>query len=180
MIPSGSQGLGIKDGIKIEITLDRTNPQSRIEFNKKILSTIHYLAKYPYSFTVVKAGNNENLLYASLLEILDEEFIKTSFSTKPSIIGDKLSPYAVNNYENWKNGYFDGQSVYHPGWNQRSEHWASGRPLWTTMNIYPIYLFSGANSDQFGQNDFAECLINFFRTLTREKYSGIDEILKLE
>lgn len=42
------------------------------------------------------------------------------------------------------------------------------------MNIYPIYLFSDANLGTFGRNDFAEYLINYFRTLTGDKYECID------
>ncbi len=179
VVPSGSRGLGIKDGNRIEITLDRSDPDSIIEFNEKILSAIHYLAKYPYSYTVVKTRNSENLLYASLTEILDEEFVKTSFSSNPKVVGGSLSSYAVSNYEKWKNGFFDGESVYHPGWNHDSEHWASGRQLWTLRKIYPLYLFSDANSDHFGTNDLAERLVGFFATLTGEKYRGIDEILRL-
>jgi len=178
-IPSDSRGLGIKSGTKIELNLDRGNPESIAKFNIGIFSAIHYLAKYPYSFTVIKTENNENLLYASLMEILDEEFIKTSFSSSPSVIGGSLSAYAIANYEKWKSGYFDEQSVYHPGWNQDSEHWASGQQLWTIMNIYPIYLFSGASSSQFGVDDFAERLITFFKGLTGEKYEGIDKIFRL-
>ncbi|KKM88843.1 hypothetical protein LCGC14_1254640 [marine sediment metagenome] len=76
-IPSKFRGLGIKDGTKIEITLDRSDPDSIVEFNEKILSAIHYLAKYPYSYTVVKNSDQVNLLYASLTEILDESFVRT-------------------------------------------------------------------------------------------------------
>ena len=180
VIPSKFRGQGIKEGTKIEINLNRNDPTSVIEFNKRILSAVHYLSKYPYSFTVVKTNDDKNLLYASLTEILDEEFIRTSFSASPTIIKGSLTLYAVSNYKKWKNGYLDEQSVYHPGWNQNSEHWASGRKLWTSMNIYPIYLFSNANSDLFGQRDYAEWLINFFKTLTGEKYGGIDEILRLK
>ncbi len=179
VIPSGFRGLGIKDGTRIDITLNRNDPNSIIEFNNKILSAVHYLAKYPYSFTIVKTSNEENLLYASLAEILDEEFVKTSFSNTPHVIGGTLSSYAIDSYKKWKNGYFDGQAVYHPGWNQHSEHWASGRQLWTLMNIYPIYLFSDANSDRFGGNDFAAFLVRFFETLGGDKYNGIDRIFEL-
>jgi len=166
VIPSKSRGKGIIEGTKIEITLDRDDPQSRIQFNEKILSAIHYLVKYPYSFTVVKTGNAENLLYTSLTEILSEAFIKTSFSSRPNIVGGLLSSYANTNYEVWKND-----------WNKDS---GSRKALWTILNIYPIYLFSDANSDNFGREDFAETLINFFEVLTGEKYEGIDEILKLK
>jgi len=89
-----------------------------------------------------------------------------------------LSSYAINNYDKWKNEYFDGQNVYHPRWNQQSRNWKN--LLWMPMNIYPIYLFSDANSNQFGKDDFAERLINFFRSLSGSQYEGIDGILKLK
>jgi hypothetical protein len=170
--------LGINDGTAIRITLDRNNPQSRAEFNEKVLSAVHYLAKYPYSFTVVKTGNDQNLLYASLTEILDEGFVRTSFSNAPKIIGGALSSYAISNYEKWKNGHIDEQSVHHFGWNQDPEH--SGKQLFTIMNIYPIYLFADGNSDQFGRNDFAGRIINFFMYLSGEKYEGINKIHRLQ
>ncbi len=166
--------LGISSGTMIDIQ----NKDSRAEFNKAILSIVHYLVKYPYSYMVVKSGD-DNFLIASLTEILSEDFIKTSFSTKPSVIGGALSSYAVANYENWMSGYFDEQGTYHPGWNQDSEHWAVGRQLWTLRNIYPIYLFSDGNSGHFGTKDFAERLVKFFATLTGEKYRGIHEISRL-
>lgn len=79
-----------------------------------------------------------------------------------------------SNYENWKFEYFDG--YWHYGWNKGP----GGRTYWDILNIYPIYLFSDANSRQFGVNYFAERLLDFFKALTGEKYEGIDEILRLK
>ena len=89
------------------------------------------------------------------------------------------SSYSVSNYEKWKNGFFDGESVYNPGWNQDSQHWASGRKLWTIMNTYPIYLFSDANSGDFGDGDLAERLVRFFSFLRGARYNGISEVFRL-
>ncbi|MFX1242544.1 MAG: hypothetical protein ACFFA7_14950 [Promethearchaeota archaeon] len=45
--------------------------------------------------------------------------------------------------------------------------------------MYPIYLFSDANSIRFGEGDYAHFLVNFFSELKGEKYEGIDQILRL-
>ena len=171
----------------MEITIKRdssgeiTNLES---FNRDVLSVIHYLAKYPYSYLVAKQGHKiskANILYASLTEIFSQDFIETNFGgTK---IGGKLTQYALDNYEKWQNGYFDEHNIYHPGWNQNSEHWASSRKLWSWENTFPVYIFRGANSPTFGDNDFAEFLVNLFSSLSGDKsrkYSDISEILKLK
>lgn len=163
-----------QSGTQLEINIDRNDLTS---FHESLLSIVCYLAEYPYSFAVIRISDSERALYVSLSEILNEEFMKTNFGGKR--LGGSLNTFAIKNYEKWKSGYFDEQQVYHPGWNQHPEHWASGRPLWTTMNIFPIYLFSGASSKTFGRNDFAAYLINYFGTLTGERYEGIDELLRL-
>ncbi len=184
---SNYRGEGIKtgNGIKILIQRDSNGKITNLDsFNRDILSIIHYLTKYPYSYIIAKQGHmrsSNNLLYASLTEIFSEDYIKTVFEGGESTAGH-LTQFARDNYGNWQNGYFDGQAVYHPGWNQDSEHWASGRRLWLESNIFPVYLFNGANSPNFGDNDFAEYLINLFASLSGDKtgrYKGIDKILML-
>jgi hypothetical protein len=155
---------------------------SMIDFRESILSAVHYLVKYPHSFSTIKVGNkygSSNFLYFSLTEILSEEFIKTYFSVKDKSIGGNLVLYSTQNYKKWIEGYFDDLGHYHAGWNQDSHHWCSGKPIWTVWNMFPIYLFSGANSNQFGVNDFAEFMVSLFKSISGEQYEGINKILKL-
>ena len=56
------------------------------------------MIKYLYSFIVVKKGNN-NILYASLTEILDHGIIKTNLGSKP-IGGDLITDALI--YNQWK------------------------------------------------------------------------------
>ncbi len=168
-IPIYYQGEGIKTGTGLEITLQRdgTGKITNLEsFNQNILSIIHYLAKYPYSYFVAKQGqktSSNNILYASLTEIFSQQYIETRFKGRK--IGGRLTLFAKNNYENWQNI-----------WNKNSDD----KILWSLMNIYPIYLFRGAKSPTFGKDDFAEYLVNFFSSLSGNKYSDIDEVATLK
>jgi len=146
-------GNDIRDGTKIIV--DKTN---LVKFQRSVLSIVKILAKYPYSFIVVKKGNN-NILYASLTEILDHDFIKTNFGGKP-IGGDLITDALI--YNQWKSN-----------WNRDKD---TREVLWTLMNLYPIYLFSNPAK-------FDDLIISLFKSLTSDssgRFSRFGRINKLD
>jgi len=128
---------GMSANSRLGNTLTEINPMNEADFRRKVASIIYNMVKYVATI-VVKEGSSRswiNILYANLLGVLDETYMKTNFymNTVDTIGG------SLDNNEVWKNSnsFAILPALYRQG-------------AFTLQNLYPIFKFSDAdNFDQW-------------------------------
>ncbi|MHA1294929.1 MAG: hypothetical protein ACTSQJ_20025, partial [Promethearchaeota archaeon] len=144
-------GADIKPGSRIVISLDRNDPESVVEFRRKVASTVKLIIKYNAIASVkVEYSTPKSGLFISQFGILSEEYMKSAF-TGPAL-NVELTEYARQNYELWRAIYAD---------------------TWSLENIFPIYLFKG-DFDQWVIELFKDLSTYYY--IEDNRYDGIDQL----
>jgi len=138
-------------------TISEIDPTNEDEFRKKIAAVVFYMVKYIATISVKQGFSNShiNVLYANLITILEEEYMKQNFFSGADAIGGKL--INPNNINAWINSEDFA--------NLPSEYRDDGFTFGTT---FPIYRFTDADSFQVW---FAE----LFNVMARD-YKGSNNI----
>jgi len=150
-VPDKFVGADIKPGSRIVISLDRNDPESVVEFRRKVASTVKLIIKYNAIASVkVEYSTPKSGLFISQFGILSEEYMKSAF-TGPAL-NVELTEYARQNYELWRAIYAD---------------------TWSLENIFPIYLFKG-DFDQWVIELFKDLSTYYY--IEDNRYDGIDQL----
>ncbi|MFX1480293.1 MAG: hypothetical protein ACFFCI_19450, partial [Promethearchaeota archaeon] len=137
------------EGSRIEFKNLRGDSSNIEEFTRAVASIVYYMVKYDSLVMIKESHHNDNVagyaLIASLTEILDESYLLTTKTSPTESMKAKLSDFARSRLSYWRDGYYDGEGMWHDGWNKDYSSQFSGFRYWTDGNIYPLYMFKDAN-----------------------------------
>ncbi|HDZ17780.1 hypothetical protein LCGC14_1574810 [marine sediment metagenome] len=141
------------------------NWQDPAEFRRTVLSIVKYMVKYNafIKVDVGLSGSGKHALYLSLDKFLTNDYVTTSF-TGDSILG---------HLTNYANSLYTAEQALGENDEEKYDN------IWTSDNIFPIYVFKDATDLDTWMLRYFESLANSYQTSDNRYSLGDDTLLAL-